>query len=584
MAKTKQAVLENDNTEDRFDFVPVGDIHPSKTVPQAARRKRITDETLAEITESIRQKGVIEPVVVRPNNKGFELVCGERRWRAARLAGLDKIPAIVKKLSDEQALEIQLDENLHREDVHPFDEAVWYEHIKQTYKLETVRELAERVGKAEKYVSVRLKLSNLIEEAAEDFLMERISLGHALEIARLPREVQQQALAFCYGRNSEYKNGKWHYSPDKTEQHPVRHLRQKIGEDLLLSLKSARFDTKATDLRKDGLPCTSCPERTGAGGVLFDDLHINKDDRCLNRTCFESKSLQFVKITRERLSKEAFDTGNRPEGYKIPIVSYYSNYNSSFGEAERLWKETPLTDSDYRRIRTKGDRCKHMETGVYVTGEVGELVELCRERACKKHHGSSSASSAKSDEAELAEKRRRRQEIFDCKVGEVVRVKVIKEAAEIFARQRIPVERDIFEASIARWWLLQLKYENSVSKQITETLKAWEIEDVPELEKYDYGNPTEEKLAKLLPRLSDEFLFRIQFLLLHAHKATMFGMNYWSDQTPVRKIAEEFGINYDLLDAAERMLKSPKKHFDAALAYHAAIERGEKAEKPIFWQ
>src|ERR1041385_1220955 len=121
-----------------------------KTSPTNPRR-RINEESLASLAASIAAQGILENLIVRKNGTGYEIVCGERRYRAAKIAKLVELPCLVRKLSDEQVLDIQIHENLHREDVHPMDEAYGYQFLQERLGCD-VRELALRVGETEGYV------------------------------------------------------------------------------------------------------------------------------------------------------------------------------------------------------------------------------------------------------------------------------------------------------------------------------------------------------------------------------------------------------------------------------------------------
>ena len=173
--------------------VAVGDIRFSKTNARAG----INPERLKELAESIRNVGVLEPILIRPlegkNGASYELVCGERRLRAAQLAELAMITAIVRELTDEQALEVQVIENLQREDLHPLDEAAGYRQLMAKGKYDVAR-LADRIGRSVKYVYDRVKLLALTKEARQVFLEEKITAGHAILLARLKPKDQARAL------------------------------------------------------------------------------------------------------------------------------------------------------------------------------------------------------------------------------------------------------------------------------------------------------------------------------------------------------------------------------------------------------
>src|SRR5882762_5956389 len=179
--------------------IPLNRIQESKTNP----RRQFDEGKLAELAGNIRQHGVLQPVLVRPLPDGepeqYELVAGARRYRASKLAGRETIPASVRELSDTQCLELQLIENLQRADVHELDEARGYAALMQlqpdTYTVET---LAEKIGRSEKYVYARLRLTHLIEEAQQAFYAGKLTVAHAFEIARLQPNDQRRALQECF--------------------------------------------------------------------------------------------------------------------------------------------------------------------------------------------------------------------------------------------------------------------------------------------------------------------------------------------------------------------------------------------------
>ena len=164
--------------------------------PDNPRRQfDVTD--LKELADSIRAIGVVEPIIVRPNGKGtsiFEIIAGHRRSRAAALAGLAAIPAIVKDLSDDQALEVALVENLQRKDLHPLDEAACFGAMRGRLKL-TAAQIAAKCHRPEGYVASRLKLLVLSEAARKEFAKGTFGIGVANELARVEdRGAQEKAL------------------------------------------------------------------------------------------------------------------------------------------------------------------------------------------------------------------------------------------------------------------------------------------------------------------------------------------------------------------------------------------------------
>ncbi|MBR5774556.1 MAG: ParB/RepB/Spo0J family partition protein [Clostridia bacterium] len=151
------------------------DIEPNKNQP----RKHFDEEALSELASSIAEHGILQPIVVRPiAETGYQIVAGERRWRAARLAGLTEVPVVIKELSDTQVMELALIENLQREDLNPIEEAEGYKALMETYGL-TQDTVAKRVGKSRSAIANSLRLLNLPESVREMARDGRISAGHA---------------------------------------------------------------------------------------------------------------------------------------------------------------------------------------------------------------------------------------------------------------------------------------------------------------------------------------------------------------------------------------------------------------------
>lgn len=159
-------------------------------------RRKFQDETIGELAESVRQHGIIQPLVVTRGERGrYRLIAGERRLRAARQAGLDTVPVVVREEADsEDALALALIENIQREDLNAIDEALAYEQLHEEFAL-TQDEIAERVGKSRSTVANSLRLLKLPEEVQEMVSDEQISMGHARAILGLEGASKQIALA-----------------------------------------------------------------------------------------------------------------------------------------------------------------------------------------------------------------------------------------------------------------------------------------------------------------------------------------------------------------------------------------------------
>lgn len=159
---------------ERIQQVRVADIVPSRFQPRTEFRA----DQLEELVESIREKGIIQPLIVRKDGRKFELVAGERRWRAAQEVGLAEAPVIVRDISDLEVLELALIENLQREDLNPIEEARAYRRLTQDFDM-TQEKVAQRVGKSRAAVANALRLLDLDDEVQSWLIQQRISVGHA---------------------------------------------------------------------------------------------------------------------------------------------------------------------------------------------------------------------------------------------------------------------------------------------------------------------------------------------------------------------------------------------------------------------
>jgi ParB family chromosome partitioning protein len=157
-------------------------------------RTDFDEEKLGEMAESIREHGVVEPLVVRQRGGGFELIAGERRLRAARLAGLQTVPVVVRDMSDREALEVTLIENLQREDLSALEEAAAYVRLMEEFGV-TQEEVARRVGKSRPAVSNTVRLLQLPETVRDEMRSGRLSAGHARALLALESATEQAALA-----------------------------------------------------------------------------------------------------------------------------------------------------------------------------------------------------------------------------------------------------------------------------------------------------------------------------------------------------------------------------------------------------
>lgn len=175
----------------RETFIKVTDIEPNSSQP----RKKFDEDALQELAESIKHVGVIQPLILQKKDKHYEIIAGERRWRAARLAGLKEIPAIIKDYSPQEIVEIALIENIQREDLNPIEEAIAYQKLIAEFKLKQ-DEVAERVSKSRTAITNSMRLLKLDPRVQQMIIDEMISSGHARALLAIEDSNLQYTMAY----------------------------------------------------------------------------------------------------------------------------------------------------------------------------------------------------------------------------------------------------------------------------------------------------------------------------------------------------------------------------------------------------
>lgn len=170
--------------------IKLTDIEPNRTQP----RKNFNEDALVELSDSIKQYGIIQPLVVQKKGDYYEIIAGERRWRAAKIAGLKKVPVIIKDYSDQEIVEIALIENIQREDLNPIEEALAYKRLLTEYNLKQ-DQVAERVAKSRTAVTNSMRLLKLSDEVQQMLIEDLISSGHARALLAIEDKNLQLQLA-----------------------------------------------------------------------------------------------------------------------------------------------------------------------------------------------------------------------------------------------------------------------------------------------------------------------------------------------------------------------------------------------------
>ena len=237
-------------------------------------RRKISEHELKELADSILQVGILQPILVRTKDKKFEIVCGERRFRACQTAKLKTIPAIVRELTDDEALEIAITENLQRSDVSPIEEATAYKRLADTGRYDLAN-LALRFGKSEAYIRNRMRLNDLTEDILQFVNDERLSISVALELCKYGTEVQTDIFNKHLSVNPDFSYNYNDWSNLTTKEF-IKRLEQNYCADL--SLYSF-----------DKTECATCPHNTNAYA-----LFVENKCKCTNLICLLEKNKQFL--------------------------------------------------------------------------------------------------------------------------------------------------------------------------------------------------------------------------------------------------------------------------------------------------
>lgn len=334
---------ETKTTAPTFKMIPLSDIAIGKTNP----RKDFDQETSQELIDSVREKGVLQPVIVRASGKGYELVCGERRYRAAKavqVAIKDRttIPAMIRELSDDEVIELQIIENLQRKDVHPMEEASAFKQLMDSKKF-NIEEIAKRVGKSGNYVAQRLKLNDIIPEYQKAFYQNKLSLISMTKLFKISKEDQKDMF-----KEQMHGNGGKIQIDDSD-------IKEYSG-----NLNDAPFDTNDPGLDKKMGACGSCQNNTASNTLLFPEGAAGAT--CLLKSCFKNKAAiaydNELKKAKEdpsvALISLSYEAGKEAkELIKKGLKVIVNGYNSSVEQMEkpdmpeRKDYEENLDDGDY---------------------------------------------------------------------------------------------------------------------------------------------------------------------------------------------------------------------------------------------
>jgi len=373
--------------------LPLVLLNESKTNP-----RRVFDESsLKELAASIRSQGVLSPLLVRPlTENGFEIVAGARRYRAAQMAEVATVPVRIVNLSDAESLAAQLVENLIRAEIHPMEEAEGFARLLALEEPKySIEQLGARVGKSAAFIASRLKLVDLVPVAVDAFYANEIGVGHALLLAKLPADQQEQALAACF--KEAYNSGG--ATPTRILL-PVRNLQFWIETNVLLILKDAPFDKRDAQLVPTAGNCADCPKRTGHNKLLFGDDLGKQGDQCTDPRCYNAKlSAHVAKAVAAKPNLVQISTayGGQKEGSSVLPRNKYT----------AIRDDKPTKKEDAQRPEFKV--CKSTTDAIITEGsDIGTIHKVCANPNCPIHHASKQKPAT--DAAFKAEQEKRRRE------------------------------------------------------------------------------------------------------------------------------------------------------------------------------
>ena len=317
--------------EQTIQNIPLLKIWPSPLNP----RKTFDRAGIEELAESIRLQGLLQPITVRPSYTdvldgatsevlstvtSYEIVCGERRYRALALIGSETVPCIVREMTDEEAFDAMITENLQRKDVDPIEEAFAFAQLYERGK--SVEEIAARFGKSLKFIRERIKLYDLLPEMKQWVSKGLMQIGAAIHVAKLTEEDQNKFL-------EQFDPGE---DEDMEDLDPItKSDAEEFTDNLFKRISSAEWDKDFTGSCQ--YTCDRCPFNSANEGCLFNDLKVKQDDACCtNRVRWNAKRMDWWKHIIDEQSDKLVKKGEVPTLGNVVLAhsdNYYGNADTT---------------------------------------------------------------------------------------------------------------------------------------------------------------------------------------------------------------------------------------------------------------
>lgn len=516
--------------------VPLAKLTLSQTAAQKERRAHMDKAALDDLVASVKIHGVIQPILVRTLNGGFEIVAGERRFLAAKKVGLEEIQATRRDLTDDQVQELQLVENLQREGLHEMAEAEGYQALMKLGN--TVEDIAAKVGKSKATVYARLKLLALAPDARKAFYSGEIQASIALLLARIPTPALQKEALKAVTDENRFK-----------EPMSYREAAEHIQRNYMLRLADAPFDSTDAKLVEKAGACGACPFNTLAQPDLFPDVKSGKEGVCTNPTCFQSKcdahdvqTLAKAKEAGQKIlsgedAKKVF-----PYGPHSSAQGGYTALDDSVFVDNKSVEVRKLVGKDVKPVIVKVTN-GHGPDGKAQLKEVIPAAELA---AILKEKGVKVDADRRSNRGSNKEETNRRK-------------KAKQETAFRFAlyakiRAELPGKLEREDLELIASELIGHRFDSLTAKKLYDLWTDW---PTPKVETYQLSSLIE----KQIPKLSDKDLVKLLFDAIFVGELTA---QAWSDEKPERLQAaarrfkvSESEVRKELQSAQAQKLRRP---------------------------
>ena len=331
-------------------------------------RKTFNEENMTDLVASIKDKGVINPIIIRKiaNKAGYELVCGERRFKAAQKAGLKTIPTLVRELTDQQALEFQVIENLQREDINPVEEAEGFNALLTQFKY-TQDTLAKEIGKSQGYIAARLALLNLRVDFRNDLISGTLAPGHVKYLMICTKA--GKVLDSIRKRLKEVK-----------EQPTVRDFEVMVNDAVSRGTKDLEKHQWGGGPEFDTKDCAKCEFNRVVS------RYSNHEKKCFNPECYRAKQSAALKTKNERI-RAKIDKGQVVPADQLKDVEDLTGYKCKFDKKTCVKcekRKVVIAKESYGNKKIKKEVCTDKECFVRKNQEAAELEQKKQQEEFKK--------------------------------------------------------------------------------------------------------------------------------------------------------------------------------------------------------